>query len=234
LKEAQFMTPKPLQRRYVAYYRVSTDRQGRSGLGLDAQKRAVDDFLRATGGTLHAEFVEVQSGGDNARAKLAEALKLCKLTRSTLLIAKLDRLSRNAAFLMTLQESHTRFLAVDMPDANECVVGLMAVMAQAERKAISDRTTAALAAAKRRGVKLGNPKLQAGTARTARIATMAASKAAKARAEELRELVTDARSKGCSTLLAVADHLNGLGIGTARGGKWVAASVARLVRQLGA
>ena len=146
------MVPKPLQREYVAYYRVSTERQGRSGLCLEAQKHAVRDFLESTGDTLRAEFVEVQSGKNEDRAKLLEALKLCKLTRSTLLIAKLDRLSRNAAFLLTLQNAGTRFVAVDNPDMNETVVGILAVLAQAERKAISERTKAALAVAKRRGV----------------------------------------------------------------------------------
>jgi DNA invertase Pin-like site-specific DNA recombinase len=148
------MSPKPLQRRYVTYYRVSTERQGRSGLGLDAQKAAVAEFLRTTDGTVHTEFVEVQSGKDNDRPKLAEALKVCKLSRSTLLIAKLDRLSRNAAFLLTLQNAGVRFVACDMPDMNETVVGIMAVIAQSERKAISSRTKAALAAAKARGVRL--------------------------------------------------------------------------------
>src|ERR1700735_5086722 len=119
------MSPKPLQRRYVTYYRVSTERQGRSGLGLEAQKAAVADFLRTTEGTVHTEFVEVQSGKDNDRPKLAEALKVCKLSRSTLLIAKLDRLSRNAAFLLTLQNAGVRFVACDMPDMNETVVGIM-------------------------------------------------------------------------------------------------------------
>jgi DNA invertase Pin-like site-specific DNA recombinase len=226
------MTPKHLQRRYVAYYRVSTSRQGRSGLGLEAQKRAVEDFLQATGGTVSSEFVEVQSGKDNDRAKLAEALKLCKLTRSTLLIAKLDRLSRDAAFLLTLQNAGTRFVAVDNPDMNETVVGILAVIAQAERKAISERTRSALAAAKRRGVKLGNPRLQPGTEATALAASKAASEQAKHRAEELREVVEDACSKGCASLRALAAHLNGLDIKTPRGGVWAAASVKRLRRLL--
>jgi DNA invertase Pin-like site-specific DNA recombinase len=114
--------------------RVSTERQGRSGLGLEAQKASVAEFLLATGGTLRDEYVEIQSGKDNGRLKLAEALKLCRLTRSTLLIAKLDRLSRDAAFLLTLQNAGTRFVAVDNPDCNETVVGILAVIAQAERK----------------------------------------------------------------------------------------------------
>jgi Site-specific recombinases, DNA invertase Pin homologs len=227
------MTPRPLQRRYVAYFRVSTARQGRSGLGLEAQQATVRDFLRQTGGTLKAEYVEVQSGKDDHRLKLAEALKLCRLTHSTLLIAKLDRLSRNAAFLLTLQESGVRFVACDLPDMNETVVGIMAVMAQAERKAISERTKAALAAAKRRGVKLGNPELQPGTKASARRASKAAQVIAKDRAEELRDVMEDARRQGCSSLREYAAHLNGLGIATPRGGEWAAASVARLMKQLG-
>jgi len=225
------MAPKALQRRYVAYYRVSTERQGRSGLGLDAQKAAVADFL-TTDGMLRDEFVEVQSGKDNRRPKLSEALKLCRLTRSTLLIAKLDRLSRDAAFLLTLQNAGTRFLAVDNPDCNETVVGILAVIAQAERKAISERTRNALAAAKRRGVRLGNPRLKPGTSATALAASKAAQESARTRAEELRELVEDARSRGCDSLRSIAHHFNGLGIDTPRGGRWAAASVARLLHQL--
>lgn len=226
------MTPKALQRRYIAYFRVSTERQGRSGLGLEAQQRAVADFLQSTGGTLRAEFIEVQSGKDNDRPKLAEALKLCKLTHSTLLIAKLDRLSRNAAFLLSLRDAGVRFVAADMPDMNETVVGVMAVIAQAERKAISDRTKAALSAAKARGVRLGNPNLQAGTAESALVASQAATEAAEKRAEDLRDVIQDARTKGCSTLRAFADHLNELEIPTPRGGRWAPASVSRLLTLL--
>jgi DNA invertase Pin-like site-specific DNA recombinase len=224
--------PRPLQRRYVAYYRVSTERQGRSGLGLEAQRRTVEDFLRATGGTLSHEYIEVQSGVDDSRRQLAEALKLCKLTHTTLLIARLDRLSRSAAFLLTLQAAGVRFVAADMPEANETVVGFMAIMAQAERKAISDRTKAALAAAKARGVRLGNPRLQPGTRETARVATLASQCAAKSHAEDLRGMIADARSKGHTSLRQVAAYLNELGVHTPRGGRWAPASVARLQRQL--
>lgn len=227
------ISPKPLQRRYVAYYRVSTERQGRSGLGLEAQKAAVADFLRTTDSTLHAEFTEVQSGKDNDRPKLAEALKHCKLTRSTLLIAKLDRLSRNASFLLSLRDAGVRFVATDMPDMNETVVGIMAVIAQAERKAISDRTKAALAAAKARGVRLGNPRLQPGSKATALAASKAAQHVARARAEDLRDVVEDARAQGRTTLQGIADHMNERGFTTPRGGRWAPASAARLLSQLG-
>lgn len=226
------MTPKPLQRRYIAYYRVSTARQGRSGLGLAAQKTMVGDFLKQTGGTLKAEYTEVQSGKDDHRSKLAEALKLCRLTNSTLLIAKLDRLSRNAAFLLTLQESGARFVCCDLPDMNETVVGILAVIAQAERKRISENTKRALAAAKADGTKLGGPCLQPGTKASARRASKAAQAIAKARAEELREVIDEARKQGCESLREYAEHLNGLGIATPRGGQWAAASVSRLMEQL--
>jgi DNA invertase Pin-like site-specific DNA recombinase len=234
LQEMYEMAPKPLQRRYVAYYRVSTERQGRSGLGLEAQKQAVQDFLHTTDGEVTREFTEVQSGKDDARPQLAEALKLCRLTRTTLLIAKLDRLSRNVAFLATLQESGIRFVCADNPQATELVVHVLAAVAQAERKAISERTRAALAAAKRRGVRLGNPRLVPGTRATARIATAAAQRVAKQRAEELRDVVSDARVKGHHSLRQIAAYLNQLGITSARGGQWRASSVRCLQALLGA
>ncbi len=142
---------------FVSYLRVSTERQGRSGLWLEAQRKAVADFL--TGGSWRhvAELVEVESGSRDNRPRLSEAMALCRLHGATLVIAKLDRLSRDAAFLLNLQKAGVRFVAADMPEANELVVGIMAVVAQAERKMISTRTKAALAAAKARGVRLGKP-----------------------------------------------------------------------------
>lgn len=224
------MTPRP--RNYVTYYRVSTQRQGRSGLGIDAQKAAVRSYLDSHGGTVLATFTEVESGKHADRPQLAAALRRCRQTRSTLLVAKLDRLSRNAAFLLALRDAGARFVAADMPDMNEAVVGIMAVIAQAERQAISDRTRAALAAAKRRGVRLGHPSTLVSSKATARVATKAAQVAAKARAEELRDVVEDARTQGATSLRQLAAHLNGLSITTARGGQWAAASVARLLRLL--
>jgi DNA invertase Pin-like site-specific DNA recombinase len=225
------MTP-PRPRSYVGYYRVSTARQGRSGLGLEAQKAAVRAHLEATGGLLRQSFTEVQSGSDDDRPQLQAALKACRMTRSTLLIAKLDRLSRNAAFLLTLQAAGVRFVAADQPEVSEVVVGVLAVMAQAERQAISDRTKAALAAAKARGVQLGNPRLKPGTKASAKRASKAAQVIAKARAEEFREAIEDARSQGCQSLRELAAHLNDLGATTPRGGTWAAASVSRLLVQL--
>ena len=180
-----------------------------------------------------ATFTEVESGKLNERPQLVAALRRCRQTRATLLVAKLDRLSRNAAFLLSLRDAGVRFVAADMPDMNETVVGILAVIAQHERQAISDRTRVALAAAKRRGVRLGNPHLKAGTKATAKVATHAAQLVAKSRAEELRDVVTDAREQGCVSLRQLADHLNGLGVQTPRGSTWAAASVSRLLVQLG-
>ena len=142
-------------KRYVAYYRVSTKQQGTSGLGLEAQRMAVSAYLKSVAGELFAEFTEIESGRKNDRAQLKEALRICRVYSAVLVIAKMDRLSRDAHFLLGLQKAGVRFVAADMPEANEMVVGIMAVVAQAERKMISVRTKSALAAAKARGVKLG-------------------------------------------------------------------------------
>ena|ERR1017187_7699166 len=222
------MVPTRATPRYIAYYRVSTDRQGRSGLGLDAQRAAVQEFLGRTGGKLRADFTEVQSGKDDSRTELADALKLCKLTNSTLLIAKLDRLSRNVGFLATLQQSSTKFVACDMPEANELVINILAAVAQAERKSISQRTRAALAVAKSRGVKLGNPRLRPGTRESALVASAVASARARERAYDLRVVLEDARKQGATTLRRLADHLNDLGVSASQGVRWHPNSVRRV------
>ncbi|MGO9930446.1 MAG: recombinase family protein [Steroidobacteraceae bacterium] len=226
------MVSRRIKPRYVAYYRVSTDRQGRSGLGLEAQKAAVEAFRNRTGGVLRAEFTEIQSGKDDDRARLSEALKLCRLTNSTLLIAKLDRLSRNVAFLATLQQSGTKFVACDLPEANELVVHILAAVAQAERKAISERTKAALAAAKARGVRLGNPRLPPGNAPSAANASKARTMKTDGRAAELREVIENAERKGHGTLRQLARYLNELGIASACGKQWHANSVRRVKQRI--
>jgi len=222
----------PRIRNYVTYYRVSTQQQGRSGLGLEAQRAAVKVYLTGNVGKELATFTEVETGKANDRPQLAAALRRCRQTRSTLLVAKLDRLSRNAAFLLALQDAGTRFVAADMPDANEAMVGFMAILAQYERQAISDRTRAALGAAKARGVKLGNPRLKPGTRASAAVATAANSRRADSRSEELRDVITDARGSGCKSLRQIAAHLNALSIPTARGFTWSPASVKRVINRL--
>ena len=152
---------------WVSYLRVSTGRQGRSGLGLEAQRKSVEDFLNGGHWQLVKEFVEIESGKktDRQRPVLAEAIKACRLYGAKLVIAKLDRLSRNAHFLLGLKEAGVDFVAADLPTANRLTVGIMAMVAEVEGRMISERTKAALAAARRRGVQLGgynkNPKLTA-------------------------------------------------------------------------
>ena len=140
---------------YVAYYRVSTDRQGQSGLGLDAQRAAVANYMNGGDWTLLDTFTEVESGRKNDRPELAKALELCRRRRATLVIAKLDRLARNVAFIAGLMDANVDLVAVDMPHANRLTLHIMAAMAEHEAAAVSQRTRAALQAAKERGRKLG-------------------------------------------------------------------------------
>ncbi|MFZ1470814.1 MAG: recombinase family protein [Paracoccaceae bacterium] len=126
--------------RFVAYERASKTRQGTSGLGLEAQRNTIDAFAATRGAEVLARFTEVESGRKSDRPELARALHLAKVTGATLVITKLDRLSRKAAFLLTLRDSGVRFLAVDMLEANDLTVGIMALVAEAEREAISRRT----------------------------------------------------------------------------------------------
>src|SRR6516225_10953855 len=139
--------------KHVAYYRVSTARQGRSG--LEAQRQAVADYLNGGDWKIVGEFTEVESGKKSDRPELARALAMCRLHGATLVIAKLDRLSRNAHFLFGLEKAGVDFVAADMPNANRLTVHLMAVVAEDEAERISKRTKDALAAAKKRGKKLG-------------------------------------------------------------------------------
>ena len=147
--------------RFVAYYRVSTDKQGESGLGLDAQRQAVMNYLNGGPWKLVAEHTEVESGKRNARPELQKALAACRRHKAKLCIAKLDRLSRNLAFIATLMDSGVEFVATDNPHANKLTIHILAAVAEHEREAISERTKAALAAAKARGKKLGGPRLAA-------------------------------------------------------------------------
>ena len=144
--------------KFVAYYRVSTTKQGINGLGMDAQRDAVAKYLNGGDWKLIAEFAEVESGKRNNRQEMEKAIALCRKEGATLLIAKLDRLARNAAFLLNLRDSGVDFIATDLPHADRFTVGIMALVAEKERDMISQRTRDGLAAAKRRGIKLGNPR----------------------------------------------------------------------------
>jgi DNA invertase Pin-like site-specific DNA recombinase len=218
--------------RFIAYERVSTARQGASGLGLEAQRQSIDGFASSRRAEILARFTEVESGKNPNRPQLTAAIQLARLTGGTLVIAKLDRLSRNAAFLLTLRDSGVRFLAVDMPEANDLTVGIMALVAQAEREAISRRTKEALAVAKGRGVKLGNPNGAAALRRAGKGA-VALREAVRGNAdrfaEELAPVLADIQSAGHESLRSIAAELNRRAMQTRRGGQWSVSNVRNLV-----
>jgi DNA invertase Pin-like site-specific DNA recombinase len=218
--------------RFVAYYRVSTARQGRSGLGLEAQRTAVTDHLNGGSWRLVAEFTEIESGKRSDRPKLAEALKICRLTGARLIIAKLDRLARNVAFISNLMESNVEFEAVDFPQANRLTIHIMAAIAEHEAKSISDRTRAALAAAKARGKRLGGFRGRPGTAGDCAKARQARSASANARAADLAPVIEDIRAAGAKSLGDVASGLNARDISAPRGGLWSPAQVRLLFKRL--
>lgn len=202
---------------FIAYYRVSTDRQGASGLGLDAQRQAVAGFVGT--GQLVAEFTEIESGRRHTnRPQLLAALAECRKRRAVLLIARLDRLARNVAFISALMENGTDFIACDMPTATRLTIHILAAVAEHEREMISKRTKAALAEAKRRGTKLGNPRLE-----EARAGARQAHHASRP-APEVSALMQGWRQKEW-TLRRIADELNRLNIRPARGRQWYASSV---------
>lgn len=218
--------------KFVAYYRVSTQKQGKSGLGLEAQRESVNSYLNGGKWSLVAEMVEIESGKKSSnRPKLAQALSLCRLHKAKLLVAKLDRLSRNVAFISALMESGVQFVAVDLPQANELTVHIMAAMAEYEAKAISARTKAALAAAKARGTVLGGLRwdiTQIGNkARKAALAVRQEA-ATKYRADVL-PVIQEKQAAGAKTLQAIADSLNADCTPAPRGGKWSAVQVQRVL-----
>ena len=217
--------------KFIAYYRVSTAKQGQSGLGLEAQQAAVADYLSTNTGELVKQYTEIQSGSKNNRPELQAALRQCRLTGATLLIAKLDRLSRNRSFLMSVQDSSVKFVAVDMPEANHFTVGLMACLADYERELISERTKAALKAAKARGVVLGNPRLDEVRNTDTTAATLAKTAKANSRNAEMLEIINEIQDSVSTALSTrqLAKHLNDAGYKTARGGHWHATSVNRVL-----
>ena len=220
---------------FVAYFRVSTARQGRSGLGLEAQQAAVLDYLNGGRWDLKATFTEVESGGSDARPELARALAACKMYGARLIVAKLDRLSRDARFLMNLKAQGVRFTIADMPEANELTVDLFSILAEHERRVISERTKAALAAAKRRGKVLGgHPErisraaARRGAAASASLRARAANEYAAAFAPHIEKL----RGAGVTSLRGIAAALNADAVPAPRGGPWSAAQAGRLLARL--
>ena len=190
--------------KFVAYFRVSTDRQGKSGLGLEAQRKSVLDFLDGGRWSLVAEFTEVESGKRSDRPQLAKALDACRRQKAKLVIAKLDRLSRNLAFIATLMESGVEFVAVDNPHANKLTVHILAAVAQHEREMISERTKAALKAARARGTRLGNPRLD----EAAKRGTAALKADARRFAANVPPIIREIEKAGAASRNAIAAKLN--------------------------
>lgn len=226
--------------KFVSYLRVSTDKQGRSGLGLEAQRAAVDAYLNGGRWTLDAEYVEAESGKRSDRPKLIKALAHAKAIGATLVFAKLDRLTRNVDLLRSLVASSVDLVFCDLPHVPPGAMGRflltqMASVAELEAGLISERTRAALAAAKARGVKLGNPN-GARALRGKQVGNKEAVAKVKAnaaqRASTLRPMLEDLRTQGVSSVRAIASVLNARGVLTSRGGVWHPTSVARLLRRL--
>lgn len=236
--------------RFVSYLRVSTARQGASGLGMEAQRKAVADFLAGGRWTLVREVVEVESGKRTDRPKLAEAMALCRIHGATLVIAKIDRLSRNAAFLLSLRDAGVDFVAADMPNANRLTVGIMAMVAEAERDAISARTKAALAAKAEwyrkatpeqlaalqeqgKAIRLGGARPNSQQIHQQGAPAGLAARQAKAagRAADLAPVIAELRAEGVTSLAGLAIALTSRGIPTSRGAeRWSASQVSRLMR----
>ena len=224
---------------FISYYRVSTKKQGASGLGLEAQEQAVGSYLKGIDGKLLASYTEVESGKKSDRPELLKALAHCRRSKATLIISRLDRLSRNVAFLSQLMESKVDFLAVDNPTATRLTIHILAAIAEHEAKAISERTKAALKAAKARGVKLGSHREGHWEGREhLRMRGLAA--ATKAAAEvnkkerlsvysDIIPLVKQLREQGV-TLEEIACKLNELGHSTRKGRPWGHVQVLRLLR----
>jgi DNA invertase Pin-like site-specific DNA recombinase len=218
--------------KFVAYYRVSTQKQGRSGLGLAAQRQAVADYLNGGDWKIVAEFTEVETGKRSDRPELAKALVMCRLHGATLVIAKLDRLSRNAHFLLGLKNAGADFVAADMPNANRLTVGIMAVVAEDEAERISKRTKDALAAAKKRGTKLGGFRGFMPTARMRKLSAEARQERTAARVADLAPIIRELQAAGATSLRAIATGLNEQGIPTARGLEWSSVQVMRILERL--
>jgi len=218
-----------MTKKFVVYLRVSTVKQGESGLGLEAQRTAVNNFVQSLGSeaTVLTELIEVESGKRSDRPVLATAIDECKNKGATLLVAKLDRLSRNLHFITALQNSKVDFLAADNPHATPFLIHILVAVAQHEREMISSRTKSALQAAKRRGATLGNPRFEESIPK----AIAARTKLAADRNSELRRIVTETMEKtGLHKLAEVARALNLRGIKTNNGCQFTPTHIHRLLK----
>lgn len=214
----------PHRGKFVAYYRVSTDKQGKSGLGLEAQRKAVTDYLDGGDWELVGEFEEIESGKKSDRPELAKAQAACKRHKATLVIARLDRLARNVHFISGLMETKVKFVACDMPEATPFMLHIYAAVAEQEARAISARTKVALQAAKQRGVKLGT----AGAKRAQLYHAQAVE-----RAKQLEPVIREMQGKGYS-MRRIAIELTKRKVTTPRGGAWHPQTVKMVVDRLAA
>ena len=208
---------------FVSYLRVSTQRQGQSGLGIEAQRQAVHTYLQSVNGTLVQEFIEVESGNLRQRPILALSIAQSKKSGATLLIAKLDRLARNVAFVSSLMDGGVDFVAADAPFANRLMLHILAAFAEHEREQISERTKAALAAAKQRGVILGSNGRKLADLHLAEARTFA---------ESMRQPIMSMMGHGAGTLQDIADRLNLAGYRSREGAAWSPGPVSRVFRRL--
>jgi len=220
--------------RFVIYLRVSTAEQGKSGLGLAAQRKTVENYLNGNGYEIVGEFTEIESGGKNNRPELQKAITACKLKKARLIVSKLDRLSRDLHFISELQESKVSFVVAEMPDATELTIHIYAALAQHERKVIGQRTKDALAALKAKGKRLGNPCLQRGERVPGSGITPQANKARTSKANDyaadMATVIAEAKALGHSSLRKIATFLNESGYKTSKGGDWHPTSISRVIK----
>jgi len=232
-----------LSTRYISYIRVSTQKQGRNGLGCDAQRHAIKTHLAGVAGELLAEHTEVESGRRSDRPELANALAACRLHRATLIIAKLDRLARSVSVVSALMDSGVDFVATDNPAANRLTLHVLAAVAESEARSISDRTRVALAAAKRRGTILGGFRVRPATDADRERARIAKGAIANARASDLAATIRSLQADGALSFRAIAGRLTSMNIPTTgshdkqgrptgHGGTWTGVQVSRVIARL--
>ena len=216
-------------KKYVAYYRVSTQKQGASGLGLEAQQRSVRGYVQGNG-QLIAEYTEIESGKKSDRPEFLKAKEHARITKSILVIAKLDRLSRDVAFIANLMKADVDFIACDMPHANKLTIQIMAVIAENEREMISQRTKDALKSAKERGVKLGGFRSTVEHCKEALgVALKARQKQVASRDADVMTFINNIKAGGVSSYNGIAANLNTQGVATERGKSWTATQVKRVL-----
>jgi DNA invertase Pin-like site-specific DNA recombinase len=222
---------------FLAYYRVSTGKQGKSGLGMEAQRQAVANYLNGGNWRIVGEFVEIESGRRSDRPELDKALVAARVRQLPLVVAKVDRLTRSVAFLSRLLEAGVDVRFADLPAiegaTGKFLLQQMAAVAELEAGMISARTKAALAAAKRRGKKLGGDRGARLTVKARAAGRAVLMARAQERASDLAATIKELQAAGCESLRAIAEGLEGRGIPAARGGKWSAVQVARLLDRAG-